>query len=376
VSCLKKLMEKLKGGNNKMKNRSLTNLICIIALCVLVLTFGGKIGSASQPEIVLDVAIHPLEFYQQSVRAFIDHVESNSGGRIKVRTYTFPELGSDAEVIEMVSVGEIDMGTALADGAFATMMPSSQVISLPFLISNPAVFAELMRGPFFYKLQEKFLEESNGTIRPLGFMMSSIRHLYSTKGPIRTPADLKKYGIKLRVMTAPYYVALWGGLGVSSTIGLPAAERYQALQTGIIDACEGSLMSAWQAGLMEVNKYATLTAHTFGYAGYIINEDTFQSLPIDLQNILIDGTRQAVMVDNGYLPLSNVEALENMKNVGIEIIVPTEDELEKWREVAFPIGRQFLEEKIDASLLEQLISEVKRIEAEFASERDMIAGRK
>lgn len=342
----------------------------LAAVLILGLVFvlpGFARGAAEEVEpdtYVITTAVHPLEFYREGPEAMMEYVERESGGRITFETFQFPELGADYEITEMISVGEILMGTAIADAGLGQMVPSVQALSMPFLFSSLDVFIELMDGPFFDELAEVVHRESNGTLRLLSAMKSSRRHLYSTKGPIRTPGDLVEHGIVMRVMPSPFHVALWEGLGTSA-VTLPAAERYTALQTGMIDATEGGLMSAWQAGLMEVQQYATLTNHSFG-TGYIyINEEFFQSLPSDLQQILVDGAWVAAEYDNTTIPQHSIEAERLMEEAGVIVTTLTDEEFDRWREIAQPIGVQFLSEEsgIDPAWLRRVVDAVAEAEA-------------
>lgn len=349
-------------------SRKVATLLVVSVLFVLLVATtafaGGRPEAAAPDQYVISVAVHPLEYYREGPMAMMEYVERESGGRITFETFQFPELGSDAEITEMVSIGEIHMGTALADAGVGTMMPSAQALTLPFLFPSVDVFVELMDGPFFDEMAQVMYEESGGTIRILAAMKSSRRHLYSTKGPVRRPQDLADHAITMRVMPSPLHVSLWEGLGTSA-VSLPAAERYTALQTGMIDATEGGLMSAWQAGLMEVQEYVTLTNHAFGTGFIFINEEFFQSLPQDLQQILIDGAWVAAAYDNENIPKHSEEAMRLMIEAGIQIIELTPDEHREWQEIAQPIGLQFLttDAGLDPAWVERVIDATADAEA-------------
>lgn len=168
----------------------------------------------------------------------------------------------------------------------------------------------------------------------------------------------------MRTMTSPLHLALWEALG-TSPIGLPAAERYTALQTGMIYATEGGLMSAWQAGLMEVQGYATLTNHALGTGFIAINEGFFQSLPSDLQEIVVDGAWVAAEYDNANIPKESERALELMREAGVTVTELTPEESAQWREIALPIGYEFLTEEsgLDPDWVEYVIEAVEAAEA-------------
>jgi TRAP-type C4-dicarboxylate transport system substrate-binding protein len=348
-----------------MRKRFLVMLVLGILLSSVVFAAGqGEQEATEQETYVVSVAVHPLEYYRAGPMAMMEYIERESDGRITFETFQFPELGSDTDVVELVSIGEIEMFTAIADSGVAQMMPSAQALSLPFLFPNLEVFVETMDGPFFDDLAERMQTESNGSVRILSAMLSSRRHLYSVDGPIRTPADLADMIPVMRTQTSPLHLALWEALG-TSPIGLPAAERYTALQTGMIYATEGGLMSAWQAGLMEVQKYATLTNHVLGTGFIGINEEFFQSLPADLQEIVVDGAWVGAEHDNTNIPKESERALDLMEDADVLITAPTPAESSEWREVALPIGYQFLTEEsgLDEEWVQHVLESVEAAEA-------------
>lgn len=342
----------------------LFSLSMILMLALPLFGAGSREAPAERDSYVITAAIHPNEFYREGPLAMIEYIERESNGRITFETFQFPELGSEPEITEMVSIGEIEMATAMSDNGISEMMPSGQALTLPFLFSSLDVFVELMDGPFFNELAQQMQADSNGTIRLLSAMKSSRRHLYSTEGPLRVPQDLIDHNITMRVQPSPFHVALWEGLGTSA-VTLPAAERYTGLQTGMIDATEGGLMSAWQAGLMEVQPYATLTNHAFG-TGYIyINNDFFESLPADLQQIIVDGAWVAAQYDNENIPVHSIEAMRLMEEAGITITELTTEEMAQWQRIAQPIGMNYLidESGLDPAWIQRVIDAVAEAEA-------------
>jgi len=143
-----------------------------------------------------------------------------------------------------------------------------------------------------------------------------------------------------------------------------------------MDGVDGSPASVYGAGLMDFAKYVTLTGHTFVAAGFVINEERFQSFPIDIQDIIVEGAQLAEITDNGWVPLSELEALETMRDEGAVITIPTSEEYEQWREIAYKIGMEHIEGSVkDKALIQELMEEVERVEKELKEERARIAGR-
>jgi hypothetical protein len=71
--------------------------------------------------------------------------------------------------------------------------------NLPFLFAHRYIGWQLFADPkYLAYVQAHWLNASDGTIRILGAAENSIRNLYTTRGPVKTPADLGTYDIKMR----------------------------------------------------------------------------------------------------------------------------------------------------------------------------------
>jgi C4-dicarboxylate-binding protein DctP len=98
--------------------------------------------------------------------------------------------------------------------------------------------------------------------------------------------------MKYRVMPSPLLVAQFEAWGASA-VPIDYAECYNALQQGVIDGVEWPITSIRDWKLWEVQKSITLTHH--GYLAYLVigNKRWFESLPSDLQDIILSAELEA-----------------------------------------------------------------------------------
>jgi tripartite ATP-independent transporter DctP family solute receptor len=108
------------------------------------------------------------------------------------------------------------------------------------------------------------------------------RQITTRTKPIVSPADLR--GFKIRLPVAPYLISLFRHLGASPT-AINFNEVYSALQTGIVDGQENPLVLIDTAKLYEVQKYCSLTNHTWSGFHPAFNVAAWKKLPPDLQEI-------------------------------------------------------------------------------------------
>jgi TRAP-type C4-dicarboxylate transport system substrate-binding protein len=98
--------------------------------------------------------------------------------------------------------------------------------------------------------------------------------------PINAPGDLK--GVKIRLPVAPYLIALFQHLGASPT-PINFGEVYSALQTGLVDGQENPLILIDTAKLYEVQKYCSMSNHSWAGIHYSFSNPAWKRLPADLQ---------------------------------------------------------------------------------------------
>ena len=111
------------------------------------------------------------------------------------------------------------------------------------------------------------------------------------KKPINTPDDLRD--IKMRVPEIKTYLNLWNTLGTKPS-RVAWAEVFLGLKTGVIDATEGPISSAYAAKFHNAAPNMMRTDHLVSSQHITINEKAFQALSPDLQKILTDAAQEAV----------------------------------------------------------------------------------
>lgn len=341
----------------------------IILLIVYLSMLWVMSGVAFSASYELGFAHRGTPHLIEAANFFKKYVETATGGDVKVTLLESYALGGAREVIDQLRLGEIDI-TQTNIGGLSGVLPNSQMESWPFLVADRIIAWRLMQeAQYFEFVQNSWLKDSNNKIRLLGAAENSVRHLYITRGPIRIPADLTEKKIKIRVQTIPLHVELFKGLGVSSVLTLPSGDRYMGLQTGMIDACEGGLASAWGAGLLEVCDYVSLTGHLYSYIYYVINQDAYESLPEKYQEVIDTASILAIDIQNVLGVIAEDEALDKMRNAGKMIYTPTSEELQKWQEKAVPIAQKFIYEEVSEEYIEETLAALERVKLSLETRR-------
>jgi len=173
--------------------------------------------------------------------------------------------------------------------------------------------------------------------------------LVSTKKPIQTMEDLQ--GMKVQSMAAEPIKAL--KLLGAAPVPIGTADRYSALEIGVIDASMEEWNFTWVWKLHEVTKYRTDTVEWFRARSYpsLVNPDAYNKLPEDVRRIFDEVTDlkamtmqiAQAMVD--FNAASKEKVLEYDKKVGNPpAYYLMEAEVARWKEVTKSVNEDYIKE--------------------------------
>jgi tripartite ATP-independent transporter DctP family solute receptor len=227
--------------------------------------------------------------YDEGHNMFKKLVEERSNGRIKAAVFPAAQLGAEVAMVEGLRLGSIDIACANAPNA-ASFVPELGLFSVAYLFKDIPHFERVVNDPQFAKRIDEIVASKNLGIRRIGFYAAGVRNIYSRKGSVASPDDLK--GVKIRVQNNPIEVKVWTTFGAIPT-PMNFGEVYQALQSGVLDAAENGLAVIESNKHNEAAKYISQTEHQRNLSALYINEKRLASLPPDLQKIVLDAAIEA-----------------------------------------------------------------------------------
>ena len=212
-----------------------------------------------------------------------------SGGSLELQILPAAQMGGQREIIESVSIGTLDMGYG-ESGLYANYVPQFGIIALPYLYRDFAHWETVVDGPIGAELAGA-LEQGAG-LRILNWMTAGYRNTFLRTKPITQPADFA--GVKIRLPEAPVFVRTFSALGAQPT-PIPAPEMYTALQTGVVDAMEGSTEVAYTFKIFEVTKFMSRTQHILLDGSFVIGAAVLGGLNADQQAALGKAAAEAAV---------------------------------------------------------------------------------
>jgi TRAP-type transport system periplasmic protein len=185
-------------------------------------------------------------------------VRERTGGLISVELdipYTGKGRGEVNAFDDLLS-GDLALAS-VGSSVAGNVIPAAQLLELPFLFDSAEhAFAVLDSAAG----QELLGEAASAGLLAYGYMENGMRHLTASAAPIRAPEDLR--GLRLRVMEAPVYLYFAESLGAIAT-PVPYFKLAEALRSGEAQAQENPLTNIRSLDLPRVQRYLTLSAHSY-----------------------------------------------------------------------------------------------------------------
>jgi tripartite ATP-independent transporter DctP family solute receptor len=302
-----------------------------VALAAMLLAF----GVSAQDFRLRAGHDQPLgSMYDEGHQMFKKLVEERSKGRIRVDVFPAAQLGSEVAMVEGLRLGSIDVICANAPNA-AAFIPELGLFSVAYLFKDLNHFERVVNDPKFTKQVEQVIASKNLGIKLMAFYAAGVRNIYSRKGSVGSPDDLK--GVKIRVQNNPVEVKVWKTFGAIPT-PMNFGEVYQALQSGVLDAAENGLAVIESNKHYEAAKYVTQTEHQRNLSALYINEKKLASLPPELQKIVLQAGKEAAVHERKRDAELVAAAADRLKSKGavltspdktrfIKLMAPIQDEV-------------------------------------------------
>ncbi len=347
-----------------MKKRSLKMLLSVTMAVLLLCSMGlTAFAAEAEPEYSISMASISIEktnigdssvtnFNYAGMLAFKNYVESASSGRIEVNLYPNATLGNQQEIIQQCMQGVIEVGTA-SDSDLSNYYPNLQLFTMPYIFSDRYEFYNFLDGEYVQAMNEE-IADTCGVRIISAFDNGGFRNFSNNVRQIKTAEDVA--GLNIRCMQSTAYIKTMEALGAVAQ-GISFSELYSALQTGVVDGQENAPLVMLDNSIYEQQKYYSLDGHIVSPCYFIVSESWYQSLPEDLQEIVIKGGKLAETAARGTIASSEGMALTFLAEQGVEIYSPTEEEKATFKVAQEPVA-QWLREEIGTETVDGFLAAI------------------
>ena len=286
----------------------------------------------------------------KAARFFEQRLEELSKGKIDVQVYPSSQLYKDNAVLKAIRLNSVQMA-APSFSKFGKIVPNLALFDLPFLFKDMGHLHRVQDGEVGEKLKAMVTKKG---IVALSFWDNHFKQLSSSKKALIKPEDAE--GQKFRIMSSKVLEAQFHAVGANPQM-MPFSEVYSGLQQGVIDGQENTNSNIFTKKFHEVQKYLTITNH--GYLGYLVvmSQIFWDSLPLDLQENVIQAINEATIKEREYAEELNTQQFNQIKAYAektgrLEIVNLTKEQKDAWRQAVSKIYPDFYDKnKIGEDLI-------------------------
>jgi tripartite ATP-independent transporter DctP family solute receptor len=256
--------------------------ICsMIIAALLVLTFSPQAALAAKKLKWAHVYETSETFHKWALWAAAE-IEKKTDGKYHIEVYPASSLGKEADIVQGLSLGTVDIVYAGAAFVANTYGPLG-IAEAPFVFRDFDHWKSFAKSDLFSDFIAGYHDASQGN-QITSVTYYGARCVTSNK-PINSPADMK--GLKIRVPNAPLYLMFTEAVGANAA-PIAFAEVYLALQQGVVDAEENPLPTIKAKKFYEVQKYINLTQHIVNNLVTIVGAPTWKKLSDDEKKIFTE----------------------------------------------------------------------------------------
>ncbi|MBI4505760.1 MAG: TRAP transporter substrate-binding protein [Chloroflexi bacterium] len=284
---------------------------------------------------------------------FIELVSQKTNGEVLVRQH-YTALGVEQQLTQAVMAGSVDIGM-ISNGNAGRFTSAWYVYDLPFLFKSYDAMLKSLDGPIGRKVIEQF-EKDLGVKMFYVISYGQGRDIYTTKKPVKVPADLK--AMKIRVVSTPIDLATLRAWGANPT-PVDWAQTYTAMQQGVVEGANApGAVGYYAMKHYEVAKYLVRLDYQAILETFFINARKFASLSPQHQKALTDAAQEAKVWQYKDAAGRVAKIFEEMKaKHGVQVYVPTAAEMTQWAAIREKVWQEVAEQekgKIDLNLAKQL----------------------
>lgn len=313
-------------------------VVFISLLLTVCLCFGCRKSkpAASSPEsfesmnpIVIKYAhaIPEGELMNYMIEDWMKSVTQKSAGKITFDYYPHGSLGTFVEIIEQVDLGAVDMSSG-EPSLYEPLCPEISMLYAPLICDGYDHLGKCIYGKPGALIAKAMSEKNNTYI--LDWVYSGARVIASTK-PLRTLQDMK--GLVIRSPESQVYIDTFTLLGMSQT-QMSMTEMYNALQVGVVEACECPEQALYAGKYHTITGNICKTRHMYTLGTLSVNEKFWDNLPKAAKELMLNVWNELKYDFNAQVQASEDGFYEKFKTEGTTV-TEFEDRVE-FRKVAEP----------------------------------------
>lgn len=245
------------------------------------------------------------------LREAIDAIHAETKNAVEISLFPNNQLGSDTDMISQLRSGGLELAT-MPGVVLSTLIPATSLTGVGFAFTSYDKVWAAMDGDVGSYIRRNI--EKAGLVPFESLWDNGFRQITSSSRPIKSPDDLKNF--KIRVPVVPLWVAMFSALG-AAPVSIPLNEAYSALQTRIAEGQENPLALIEAAKFYEVQKFCSLTNHSWDGFWLLAGGRIWRTIPQDIQQIMQKHFNAAALKQRGDIVKANADYQKTLEGKGL-----------------------------------------------------------
>lgn len=319
------------------------------AFIAATLAAAGMQATAADFTMRISHPLPPTHHIAKVVEQFASDVKTNTGGKVQVQIFGADQLFKANQNHAAVARGQVE-AAMVTNFQWGQTIPEINVMSIPYLMGDMDGIKKFPGSEASRLLNAKMEEKG---VTNIAWLYTTRQAVFtSNKAPLVNTSDFK--GVKVRGLSKMVDRGLEAVGAAPAT--MPAAEVYQALQTGVIDAGLTDVSAAYSRRFYEVQKYATVTPFFVVYYQIFVNPSWWKALPADVRAGVEKAAAKAEVDSIPATETAAAEALVLLKERGMTLTLHTPAQAAAFSQAMQPpVREEFLKSSPDAKKLMDLL---------------------
>lgn len=271
---------------------------------------------------------------------FAELVYDKTDGRVNIEVYHGDTLGSEAEQMQQLTVGGLDL--ARVSGPISNYNEDFKAFQSLYLYDSEDDMWDILNGNVGEELLNSEDFEKNNLVGLCWFSGGS-RDFYNSQREIKSPEDLK--GLTFRVTTDAMFALLEknGAKGINIAYN----DIYDSISSGVIDGAENNWPSYISTEHYKVAKYITIDQHCCIPEMIVMSESSLESLSEEDQEIVKECAKEISKQQIQAMKDYEEDAIKQAEKEGVKVTYLSDEASKEFREQGAEIN-----EEISADLMD------------------------
>ena len=286
----------------------------------------------------------------QGCQHWADEVEEKTGGKIKIEVYESNTLGSQADMLDGLKMGTIELSFN-SPATMSAAVPQLGVLDLPYIFTSKEQAYKVLDGEIGREIFEPAEKQEGYYV--LACFEGGFRQSINTKKDIAGLADYA--GLKFRCPESRVYLSLYEKMGAIPT-AMDMSEVFTALQNGTVDGTESPLFTIYSNSWYEAAKHLTIDNHIYACNPILVSSSYFDKLPASVQQMLRETCQEAAEWEREKTTAEEAGVIDSLKEAGVTVTELSDEALEEvqaavksvWDESADKIGADLIQKVAEA----------------------------